>query len=203
MRFLNMNDLQHLRRTKLAGMQRIGSGSFATVFAGAPDSGTVMKVTTDQMAYWYSADQLWLDVRSRVARHFPTLVEDFGEVGESRGASAYLVEMERLQPVSLTCHRRIIAKWIREWDKFRRESVLPRGRSDVLAGRATDFCQMKAESDDPYAPVFEELVYFFSNYGSTLDLKLSNFMERPSTGELVFNDIVFNYLDLERRSRVH
>lgn len=202
MRFLNMNDLRHLRRSRLAGMQKIGSGAFATVFADSQDSETVMKVTADQMAYWFSSDQLWLDVRSRVAQHFPALVEDFGEVGYSRGAPVYLLEQERLRPVSLTCHRRKIAQWVKEWDEFRMDAA-NRGSSDDLSVKAARFCEAKSESDDPYAPVFEELVYFFSNYGSTLDLKLSNFMERPSTGELVFNDIVFNYLDLERRSRVH
>ena len=122
MRFLDMNDLSYVRRTQLAKHACIGKGSFASVFAPAADSKTVSKVTTDQYSYNLLADGVWHLIRSEVEEHFPQLVEDHGDVGMSRGLTAYLVEIERLFPLSTTEHRRRVDAWSREYEALHRSS---------------------------------------------------------------------------------
>lgn len=204
MRSLNMNDLPHLRYTSLKGMKCIGKGEFASVYgAKVGDFDTVIKVTADAMSYHVQADQLFQEVRARAERHFPKLIEDFGDIGESGGATVYMVELERLQPVSTTAHRRLIRSWI---DGY----AAVRAHTSSLAVASLRFCEGQAGLVGPgagsgdaaaYALAWEAMVYFLSNFGGVLDLKVSNFMERPSTGELVFNDVVFDAVAHERRSR--
>lgn len=56
MRFLDMNDLSHVRRNYLAKQACVGTGAFASVFARTADSTTVSKVTTDIYSYALLAD---------------------------------------------------------------------------------------------------------------------------------------------------
>lgn len=203
MRMLNMNELSGLRATTLANMRCIGKGQFASVYGPKTgDGNTVIKVTTDAMSYYLQADGLWLEMREGVERHFPALVTDFGDVGPSCQATAYMLELEWLHPVSNPKHRKLIRHWTACWDSFCAKELTPYAsvsRSRTELSRA--FCEAQAEVEGPYCKVFEALSEFFSSYGGALDLKLSNFMERPSTGELVFNDVVFDVKDYLRRSR--
>ncbi|MEX3984312.1 hypothetical protein AB4Y45_35735 [Paraburkholderia sp. EG287A] len=191
MRFLDMSELSYVRRNQLAKQACIGKGSFASVFATAGDSETVSKVTTDMYSYHLLADGVWHLIRSDVEAHFPRLIEDHGDVGESRGLTAYLVEVERLYPVSTTEHRRRIDGWAREYEALHRKST-----HSNLAKRfhlaSLEFCKLLAErEDEPFRNVFEALFQFFRNYGGALDLKRSNFMCRAD-GTLVWNDVVFD-----------
>lgn len=195
MRLLNMNDVRFLRHTKLAGKREIGRGAFASVFA-EEHGDCVTKVTTDQMAYCLAADQRAQDALAPVSNHFPRVLEDYGDVGESRGARVYVLDMERLRPLSSSEHRRHVRKWVKAWDAFDK-SVF-----GDCSYRSTRFCERMAYVNEPYAQVFKALANFFSDFGGALDLKLANFMERPS-GELVFNDVVCDWQDYMRRTTVH
>lgn len=204
MRSLNMNDLPWLRYSTLKGKRCIGKGEFASVYgAKSGDYDTIIKVTADVMSYHVQADQLFQEVRAPAEQNFPRLIENFGDIGESCGATVYMVELERLRPVSTTAHRRLIRTWI---DGY--ASVCRNTRELTLA--SLRFCEAQARLEGPvhgagdalnYTKAWEAMVYFLSNYGGVLDLKVSNFMERPSTGQLVFNDVVFDALGYERRSR--
>lgn len=195
MRFINMSNLAHIRRTKLAGQKCIGKGSFASVYAPSDDSPSVTKVTTDAFGYSLLTDYVWFSMREEVDHHFPRIMEDHGDVGESCGKSAYLVEVERLKPVSNKADRRRIKQWISEYDAHRTSSQLPRGPerralADELHLHSLEFCASKAaQEDEPYRKVFEALNNFLGNYGGALDLKPSNFMSRDD-GTLVWNDVV-------------
>lgn len=199
-----MNDVRFLRHSTLRGMSCIGRGTFASVFAPATDSSTVVKVTSDWMSYCCTADRLWEEVREPVQAHFPAVIEDHGDVGESGGATVYVVEVERLRPISTTENRRHIRGWMKAYDdlvmhppqEFRlRYNEVDTTRLSIY------FCEEMAKSSDPYAKVFEAMIYFFSNYGGAFDLRYANFMERPGTGALVFNDVVCDYKDMYRRSK--
>ncbi|MBK3780022.1 hypothetical protein G3A43_07115 [Paraburkholderia aspalathi] len=191
LRFLNMNELKHLRYDQLKKQACIGKGSFASVFARSTDSDTVSKVTTDEYSYFLLADYVWHEVRSGVEAHFPRLIENHGDVGESRGRTAYLVEVERLYPVSTTEHRRLIARWAREYNALCRETYHREGQHQFRTC-SLEFCRLMAErEDEPYRKVFDALYYFLRNYGGALDLKRSNFMCRAD-GTLVLNDVVFD-----------
>lgn len=201
LRHLNMNDVAHLRRHSgaLHGMQLVGKGSFASVFASAPDSRTVMKVTNDRIGYWYATDPVWLDERENVGQFFPSVIEDHDYVGRSRGLDVYLIEIERLFPVSSAEHRRQIRKWTKEYDLFSK----PYRKMKILnyTSVSIDFCTMKAaQMDEPYRQVFEALKYFFKTYEGALDFKMSNFLQRAD-GSLVWNDLVFDVETFEFTSR--
>lgn len=66
MRFLDMNDPSRVRLDHLAKQACIGTGSFASVFAGTADSTTVWKVTTDIYSYALLSDNVWHRMRSDV-----------------------------------------------------------------------------------------------------------------------------------------
>jgi hypothetical protein len=199
MRLLNMNQLKHLRYSLLRDMHCIGKGTFASVFEASPDAASVTKITNDTLAYYFQADGLWLNVRGKVESHFPRLIESHGEVGQSRGANAYGLVLERLQPLSTKANRKIVNAWRKSWSDFR-ETFPPKERGHEASSR---FCENLAEVDGPYQHVFAALAYFFMNYGGALDLKTSNFMERPGTNDLVFNDVVFDMKHFNSMSFVH
>jgi len=199
MRFLNMHDLSYVRRTHLAKQTCIGKGSFASVFAASADSPTVSKVTTDQYSYYWLADGVWQVMRGHVEQFFPRLVEDHGDVGESRGLTAYLVEVERLFPIASTEHRRLISRWCDEYSAHQHESYI-RQPAERMRQASVNFCDRKAnQKDAPYREVFEAMYQFLLNYGGALDLKPSNFMCRAD-GTLVWNDVVFDAATFGRPS---
>lgn len=194
MRMLNMNDLSDVKRTHLAGKTRIGQGGFAEVFADPATPDRVSKLTVDPFNYYLLADALWHEIRQDVEHCFPRLLEDHGDVGESGGRSVYLVEVERLYPVTAPEHKRQISAWAKQYGHSARNSPDHRRHrnADVLNWESVEFCAQQAEnSDNPYQAVFEALHNFLSNYGGALDLKHSNFMCRAN-GELVWNDVVFD-----------
>lgn len=207
MRLLNMNELRFLKSSILRGLYCIGNGTFASVFARDPAAPTVTKVTTDRIAYCLLADQNWHVMSESVAKSFPKLIEDHGDVGESRGATVYVVEVERLHPVSTKENRRFIREWSRAWSGFEHDmktDCLRFSNSlDKYQVRSARFCQAQAKIEGPFQAVFQALGEFILNYGGSLDLKQNNFMERPSTGELVFNDVLCDYVDLLKRSHVN
>lgn len=194
MRLLKMAELGHVRRKHLAGKALIGKGSFASVFAAEGEADRVSKLTADAIGYYMLADPLWHEMREEVERCFPRVIEDHGDVGISGDLPVFLVEVERLYPVSTTEHRRQIGVWAKQYANTNCKK--PRGRTyrhaDVLNWQSVQFCAEKAdEQDNPYRAVFEALHMFLSNYGGALDLKRSNFMCRAN-GELVWNDVVFD-----------
>jgi hypothetical protein len=199
MRFLNMRDLSHVRRARFANHISIGKGTFASVFAASDDSASVVKITTDRYSYSLLTDQVWHVMREHVEDSFPRVIEDHGEVGESRGLTAFLVEVERLHPVSTTEHRRRIARWIKEFTDFSRSkdrdafgSRAQGGMAAYYTRRSIEFCQHKSNDlTDPYREVFGALYEFLRNYGGALDLRPANFMCRAD-GTLVWNDCVFD-----------
>ena len=192
MRFLNMRELSHVRRNHLAKQACIGKGSFASVFAPSVESRTVSKVTTDICSYHLLADGVWHLTRADVEVHFPRLVENHGEVGESRGLTAYLVEVERLYPVSTTEHRRRIDGWANEYEALHRSTFVHHNLDERFHLASREFCKrLAAREDEPYRKVFEAMHDFLRDYGGALDLKRSNFMCR-SDGTLVWNDVVFD-----------
>lgn len=195
MRLLNMNELQHVRRTMLAGLSCIGKGTFASVYAENETSPEVTKVTIDSLAYQFLACQSFSLAREHAESFFPRLIEDHGDIGESRGSTAYIVKLERLQPVSTTAHRRLIREWIAEYDAFEADWEFPRNArgSDRYREMSARFCEVMSVKAGPFQEAFGALVQFFSNYGGSLDLRYCNFMERPSTGELIFNDVVCDF----------
>lgn len=189
MRLLNMTQLTGARKTYLSGMKRIGLGQFANVYE-VPDRPVVRKLTVDPTSYWFMSDWVWLDAREQVEQHFPKVLEDFQDVGEVNGATVYLVEVERLDKVRQAPYRKLIKSWSSAWEHFlsRPQPRTPYPPSLNLLAQA--FCEQMGKTDAPYSQVFSALADFFGAYGGTLDLKLSNFMVRPETGELVFNDVV-------------
>jgi hypothetical protein len=199
MRFLNMRDLSHVRRTQLANHTELAKGSFATVYAESVDSATVAKITTDKYSYDLLTDGMWLQMREHVERSFTRVIEDHGDVGESRGLTAYLVEVERLHRISTTEHRRLISRWMKEYTASRHEDFVD---TDLHRNtrRSLAFCQQKTHDiTDPYRFVFAALFDFLRNYGGALDLKPANFMCRVD-GTLVFNDVVFDVATFTRKS---
>lgn len=201
MRFINMNDLPYVRRTQLAGHTCIGKGSFASVFAPSPDSPTVAKVTTDSLSYCLLTDGVWHSMREEVDACFTKVIEDHGDVGDSCGMTAYLVEVERLFPVSTTEHRRLIAAWSKEYDAFKASFSGRTHRmatADVWHLKSLEFCGAKGVQDDePYRAVFSALEEFIGSFGGALDLKRNNFMCRAN-GDLVWNDVVFDVKTFSR-----
>lgn len=190
MRLLNMNQLPQVRRGYLAGMKRIGQGQFANVYE-VPDREAVRKLTTDPTSYSLTADWVWLEMREHVEQHFPRVFEDFSDVAEVNGATVYLVEVERLLPVRNTPYRKLIKGWIEGWECFLRRpptSILVSRPSMTLLSQL--YCEKVGKEGGAFADVFAALADFFGNYGGKLDLKISNFMVRPGTQELVFNDVV-------------
>lgn len=200
MRLINMRDLAHVRRNQLGGHQVIGKGSFATVFQAHPNSSTVSKLTTDCMGYALLADGYWLQTREPVEQHFPMLVADHGWVGTSKGLAAYLVEVERLRPVSKLENKRTVTRIIKEYYEFAltrnfRTSAVRRWNLNSM-----DFLSAKLdEGTDPQLDVFAALQDFIGSFGGALDLKRNNFMERAD-GTLVWNDVVYDIESFDRET---
>lgn len=212
MRSLNMNDLPALRFTALKGKRCIGKGEFASVYGlKEGEYSSVTKVTVDQFSYFMLADGLFQQMRASSEMNFPRLIEDFGEVGTSNGATAYLVEVERLVPIKTTSHRRLIRYWVDAYAKHRSAAWGNTGsHRGNLREISREFCMKQAElaaeglglpEAKAYAQTWLILGDFLGSYGGCLDLKPSNFMVRPSTGDLVFNDVIYDAEGAERSRR--
>lgn len=192
MSFIRMRELG-AARCHLSGLKRIGVGAFAAVYASDKVSETVFKLTTDQFSYSMLTDGYWLQAREEVEDAFPRVIQDLEDVGVSSGLTAYLLEVERLYPVSTSEHRRTVTRIIKEYAAF----VAGRtGRMTRPVGfwqsASLAFCGMKAvQEDEPYRAVFAALEDFIGCFGGALDLKRNNFMTRQD-GTLVWNDVVFD-----------
>ncbi len=203
MRILNMNEVRGFRARNLAGQACVGRGSFASVFAASGDASSVTKVTADDLGYYFIADRLFLEQRAAVERHFPALVEDFGDVGTSRGFTVYAAEIERLVPVASIEHKRFINALYAELMAIEPNLTRQVRHSEMLHFRSLELCARKQAEPGPYQGVFEALWFFLANYGGALDLKVSNFMIRPSDTTLVWNDVVFNATTFYDKCVVH
>lgn len=208
MRLINMNELRDLRYTILKGMKCIGRGTFASVYANPQRPESVVKVTTDWLAYCFITDQLWQSERAPAARHFAAVMEDHRDVGTSMDCTTYAAEVESLVKVTSPLHRKYIKQLIAEWEEFceRLDGVAYGNQHEKRHALSIEFCEKKFEQGGQYHEVFEALLYFFSNYGGQWDLKPSNFMQRKGTGDLVFNDVVMDgekYSIRKRSNRCH
>ena len=89
----------------------LGRGTFARVYASTP--GRVLKVTTDEMAYWAHCDT----AMPLTGKHYPTVYRDFGVIGQLAGHPVYMIEVERLNK-DYTAKSRLpyyITEEVRDW----------------------------------------------------------------------------------------
>lgn len=179
------NVRQALRHPALTGLTRLARGAFCVVY----DNGdTVLKLTCDAKQYG-----LYADAYSPEGPYFPTLVKSYGDVGETYdGLTLYLVEMEKLQPVSSGSSelRSLAKKLIWHIDCLNCYGSSP---YKVLNGIVKDEAFPQDLRD-----AFDALETFVSNYSCGIDFHSENLMRRGE--QLVLNDVIVDHEAL-RRSR--
>lgn len=198
MQVLQLNDpgvKAVLRNEALSTRARVGRGKFSVVLDGSkPD--TVFHVTCDPVSY-----ELHCGVTGVTGPHFSHVVDDWGWVEESKsGDSIYVFETERLTPTRESLEALRLAKCVmRVIDRaFGLSSEYLNTAHETLnnAQKAADQCGIVLPQT--ICDALEDLSYFVSNFPNAgLDLHSANFMVRPSTGELVLNDPLFDRVIFE------
>lgn len=150
------------RRAFIPGKKIMARGCHCLVF----DNGSsVFKLTRCFHSY-----SLLTDGAARVqGRNFPELIRDFGEVEDG----LYLYEVEKLQ-VKKTGEARRAAMFLSRNHSFEIEETL-----EIVEREYPSLVQPMLELDR-FRLLMGQEVY--------LDMHIGNFMQRPSTGELVFSD---------------
>ena len=197
MTILKLRDAGVRRATRLpvlAGLPRIGRGTFAAVY----DNGnSVLKLTCDRVHYSMLCDGL-----APRGEHFPKVIRDYGEVGEMKGDPLFLVEVEKLtsihrsSPEARTSARKLIKiiehHWSRTWTPtYLGNQGAGQKNAKLLAGarflRALMFDQNIPEQ---MRQAFEELSIFVENFQCGLDFHPANIMCRGEYA--ILNDVVID-----------
>jgi hypothetical protein len=175
--------VQRLRQVHPAfrGTRFLARGSFSGVYSTSqPDR--VLKLTTDSSHVAYLTDGC-----APSGVHKPVLLRNYGEVGTTeRDLGLYLVEVEKLQPVSRGTANGLLARRIIRY--VAKNHMYPEELGDIsgLTRSLVDF--------------MTDLNWFVAHYDCHTDARWTNFMERAD-GTLVFSDPVFDkklYLRLSR-----
>ena len=170
-----------LEHPLLAGRKLRGRGAYSMVFQG---DGSVFKLTVDRVAYELAQCQLQWQCAS-----LPMVRGLHGEVGATTGGiPLLLMEMECLEKLVVGTEVRSLCLSIG------RRVRTNRGRCETAAEQLRD-----AGSHLPNGSVrgaLEHLADFADGRPdrALLDMHGSNFMQRPSTGEVVLSD---PFLDVE------
>lgn len=184
---LNLKDpvVKRIRAThpSFANTRMLARGTFCAVFETSnPDR--VLKLTADRSHYAYLTDGL-----APEGPHKPLVLENHGYLDDTlSGAPLYLVEVERLRPVTPRTEnsrltRRIVAYACKDED----------------GQYPTQIDQVKGLSE-PLAQFCEDVNCFTSNFDCITDPRYGNFMER-NDGTLVMSDPVFDFKLLRKMER--
>lgn len=167
-----------LRHDAIVGKKVIGRGRFSLVF----DNGeNVLHLTADPVAY-----ALFCDGAVCVeGDHFPTVTENYGEIGQTNNdISLFLYETEKLEKVRN-------GSWQK---KLARQITAATMNVPYRKGKNTSHDKLHSivENADFGAGINDALrqLASFASYFETaaLDMHAANFMVRPITGDLIFND---------------
>lgn len=176
----------------------IGRGTFCAVY----DKGdTVLKLTCDEMQYYYSTDYC-----RPQGRHFPRLIKDHGEIGEQGELGLYLFEVEKLKPVKRKlCSERTWKTYnnlIQKANSYYNPFVFTRGMS--ISDESRVVLEKLAEDKSFSAGLrdaLNDVAYFIGNYGAISDMHRGNVMLRGQT--IVLNDVVCDGEMLSAHRRRH
>lgn len=181
-----------LRHEALRDLPILGRGMFCTVF----DKGdTVLKLTADHIQYHF-----YTDYCAPQGPYYPTMIRDYGIVGEQGEYVLYLVEMEKLTPFGRRDEVADLA-WLQRRELMRayqrhRVRVIskfwhiinPVMFSSSLDAAVLNELALDESIDKDMREVVGELSMFVCNYQCTTDLHRANFMLRGD--QLVLNDVV-------------
>lgn len=186
-----------LRHPRIQGLPKLGRGYFCQVF----DNGnTVLKLTCDRTQHAFYTDSL-----RPQNKHFPRLVENYGEIGRMGDMPLYLVEMEKLNRFN---HRgkaweqrkKLIgmAEVYRSelWWDYRNLNGLEFDRRlsiSILSHMARD-----ARLDGAMRKCCQGVLRFIVEFNCGIDFHNGNFMVRDDT--LVLNDVVADIESIYRYS---
>jgi len=172
-----------IRHPLLAGRQPMGRGAYSMVFRG---DDSVFKLTADRVAYALAECQL----RWRCAS-LPRAKGLHGVVGMTDGGiPLFLLEIEILQKLAVVSEERRLCLSIAR--RIRQNSE----RCDTAAEKLRDAASWN--TDASVRAALEHLADFAETWPARalLDMHGANFMQRPSTGEIVLSD---PFLDAEIR----
>jgi len=184
---LNLKDpvVRRIRATLpiFANTRLLARGTFCAVFeTSSPDR--VLKLTTDRSHYAYLTDGL-----APEGPYKPQVLENHGYLEDTwTGAPLYLLEVERLRPVTPRTENSRLARRIVAYTDGEGEGQYP-----------TQPGQVKGLTE-PLAMFCEEVNYFTSNFDCVTDPRVGNFMER-NDGTLVMSDPVFDHKLLRKLGR--
>lgn len=165
----------------------IGRGATAAVY----DMGdTVAKLTID-----HESHEIYGHWAIRDSIHKPRNVHSWGKVGEyNENHGFYLFEMEKLKRLSPGMPNYNIVRLIE--GSF--HSIYRRYRYNIPFGSLIVQMYEEIGSKMPasLADYMLDVSKFADDRGIRIDVTVANFMQRPSTGEIVFVDPVFNHVRL-------
>lgn len=167
----------------LAGTKLIGRGAYSLIFRGAD---TVFKLTADRVAYELAECQLQWQCAS-----LPVVKGLHGQVGATDGGiPLFLMEIEHLEKLTVGTEERSLCLSIGR--RIQQNS----GRCETATRQLREAASFLPNGDVREAL---ELLADFAEARpdrALLDMHGSNFMQRPSTGEIVLSD---PFLDAEVR----
>jgi len=189
MAFFNLHHwrMRQIRRENgLCGKKLLGRGLFAAVYDGGD---TVLKLTACEKSYYLNRDY-W----APKGVHFPTLVNDFGMVGEYRDTGIYLVEIEKLVKFPRGAVERRLIKKIVDCTESATENHYVKNGWKRMHDARVDALWTVAQEDwlpESMREALEGIQTFCFDYGDCVpDFHPGNFMMRPGTGDIVFSDPV-------------
>jgi hypothetical protein len=138
---------------------------------------------------------------------FPKVIEDYGDIGEtSDGSMIYLIEVERLTPVSRATQmetkravRNIVqdvARACRDAEMHVRGTMHEADRQKLICTRALSSLAERDSTAEPLREAYEDIANFCANFDCSTDIQTSNMMLRGD--QVVFSDPVIDVRALIR-----